>query len=52
MMFTVSSGLQVTLRLCEGLVFETLLPGGNGEKECDDEIIEMFFRTSQAPNRS
>jgi len=26
------------------------LPGGNADKKCNDEIIEMFFRKSHAPN--
>jgi hypothetical protein len=30
--------------------FETRQPGGNAEKKYDYKIIEMFFRTSQAPN--
>jgi len=30
--------------------FGNRLPGGNDDKKCDDEIIELFVRKSHAPN--
>jgi len=40
---TTPIGLQVTLRLCEGLEFEIRLPGGNDAKERVYKIIKEHF---------
>jgi len=44
--------LQLTFCIYAGVGFENRLPGGNAEKKYDYKIVEMFFRTSQAPNKS
>jgi hypothetical protein len=54
-MFPVSrvwSTLYTTVRIAAGVGFENRLPGGNAFEKYDNEINEMFIRTSQAPNRS
>jgi len=44
----VVSGLQPTLYIAAGGIFEKKTTGGNAVKKYEDEISEKYFRTSQA----